>query len=93
MGQHFHNSWMKSLLLITGRKGQGNVFTGVCNSVHGGGGCLPQCMLGYNTPRGADTPLEQTTPPEQTPLKQTPPRADTPPRTRYTPGTKYTPQD
>ena len=24
----------------------------VCHSVHGGGGCLPQCMLGYTTPTG-----------------------------------------
>ena len=33
--------------------GQGYVFTGMCDSVQGGG--LPQCMLGYHTP-GADTP-------------------------------------
>ena len=51
-----------------------------------GGGCLPQCMLGYHppeqtlttppeqTPPGADTP-PQSRPPEQTPL---PPGADTP---------------
>ena len=31
--------------------GQGNVFTGVCLST-GGGGCLPQCMLGYQIPLG-----------------------------------------
>ena len=42
--------------------GQGYVFTRVCNSVHGG--CLPQCMLGYTSPPGADT---------------LPPGADTPP--------------
>ena len=29
--------------------GQGNIFTGVCDSVHGVGG-LPQCMLGYHPP-------------------------------------------
>ena len=47
----------------------------------GGGGCLPQCMLGYHTP----PPLEQTPqsrhPPEQTPPSEqthTPPGADTP---------------
>ena len=34
--------------------GQGNAFTGVCDSVHMGWG-LPQCMLGY--------PPEQTPPP------------------------------
>ena len=58
---------------------QGNVFTPVCHSVHGG--CLPQCMLGY-TPPQADTPradtspgrhLQQTPPWEDTPLGQTPP--------------------
>ena len=49
------------------------------------GGCLPQCMLGYNSPEQTHTPQEQTppradTPPEQThPWEQTPPRADTPP--------------
>ena len=50
-----------------------------------GGGCLPQCMLGYHTPR-EQTPLKQTTPGADIPLEQTlpwsrqPPRADNPPR-------------
>ena len=43
--------------------GQGNVFTGVCDSVHRGV-CLSTCW-------------DTTLPPEQTPLEQTPPRADT----------------
>ena len=47
-----------------------------------GGGCLPQCMLGY-TPRSRHPP--EQTPPEETP----PPRADTPgadpPRARSRP--------
>ena len=44
----------------------------VKNSVHRGGGCLPQCMLGY-TPRSRP-------PQEQTPrTRHTPPGADTPP--------------
>ena len=43
--------------------GQGNVFTPVCDSVHGV--CLPHCMLGY-------------TPPWQTPPDRHPPWADTP---------------
>ena len=78
--------------------GQGNVFTGVCDSVHRGG--LPQCMLGYHhppeqttppgpDPPGADTPRsrhpqDQSPPPwEQTPLEQTPPLgADPPPGSR-----------
>ena len=59
--------------------GQGFVFTGVCDSVHRGG-CLPQCMVGYHTPPGADTPQKQTPPREQTP-----PRADTPPWSRHPP--------
>ena len=40
---------------------KGNVFTPVCQSFcsAGGGGCLPQCMLGYtNTP--GQTPPQQT---------------------------------
>ena len=59
--------------------GQGNVFTGVCLSTRGGG-CLPQCMLGYQTtppgpgrpPDQADTPQTRQTPPR---TRQTPPRA------------------
>ena len=42
--------------------GQGNVFTGVCDSVNRGGGVSPRSRH----PPGADTP-EQTHPPEQTP--------------------------
>ena len=42
--------------------GQGNIFTPVCHSFCSqGGGCLPQCMLGYDPP-GADTPLGADTP-------------------------------
>ena len=59
------------------KSGQGNVFTGVCDSVHRGGGCLPQCMLGYCRPP------EQRPPPGPDPLwEQTPPRADIPPEWR-----------
>ena len=74
--------------------GQGNVFTGVCDSVHRGGVCLSACW-DTTTPRsrhplGAGTPLEQTPPgsrhtPWSRPPKQTPPPpgADTlPPRSR-----------
>ena len=55
-------------LLFTGRKRSlGKVFSVTCvkNSVHGGGGALPQCMLGYHTPppSGADTPSRADTPP------------------------------
>ena len=76
--------------------GQGNVFTGVCLST-GGGGCLPQCMLGCQTPSRdqADTPLGpgRHPPTRQTPWDQADPpeQADTPwtrqtiPRTRQTP--------
>ena len=60
--------------------GQGNVFTGVCDSVHRGG--LPQCMLGYRPP--AQTPTRSRHPPDQTPPRadppeQTPPWKQTPP--------------
>ena len=48
---------------------KGNVFTSVCQSFCSQGG-LPQCMLGYNTPR-------QTHPPRQTPGHD-PSCADTP---------------
>ena len=38
---------------------KGNVFTPVCQSFcsRGGGGCLPQCMLGYTPPSPTDAPL------------------------------------
>ena len=53
------------------------------HSVHGGG--LPQCMLGYHPPPGAD-PL----PREQTPLLEQTPPWEQPPQTRHPPG-KQTP--
>ena len=61
---------------------QGNIFTPVCHSVHGGR-YLPQCKLGYISP-WADTPLADT-PPGQTPLGRHP-QADTPRQTPTTPG-------
>ena len=45
------------LLPPTIKLGQGNIFTGVCDSVHRGG--LPQCMLGYHTPRTRHPPPDQ----------------------------------
>ena len=63
------------------------IFSQACvkNSVHrGGGGCLPQCILGY-TPRTRHPPWAQTPLPPQSrhplqPAEQTlPPGADTPP--------------
>ena len=73
----FECIWMYSLtsnwyLPPATKLGQGYVFTLVCDSVHGGWGCLSQCMLmippweqtppGADTAPGADTPREQTTP-------------------------------
>ena len=46
-----------------------------------GGGCLPQCMLGYTPPPGADTPP----PGADTPQEQNPREQDTPPRSRHSP--------
>ena len=61
--------------------GQGNVFTGVCDSVNRGG--LPQCMLGYHPPR-------RRTSPRRTPQEGEPPQKETPPR-RRTPHKKENP--
>ena len=60
---------------------QGNIFTPVCHSFCSqGGGGLPQCMLGYHPPPGADTPLPRT---RHSPKSRPhPPGADTPPQTR-----------
>ena len=81
--------WGKVMFLPAATKlGQGNVFTGVCDSVNREGG-LPQCMLGYHSPweqtpppgsRHTHTPRTRLPPWEQThPLRdQTPLGADTP---------------
>ena len=71
--------------------GQGNVFTGVCLSTGGvGGGCLPQCMLGYQTPPDQADPLNQADPPR--PGRPTPwDQADTPPDQADTSLTRQTP--
>ena len=72
-----------NLLLPPATKlGQGNIFTGVCDSVHGGGG-LPQCMLGYPPPPDkAGTPTRLGRQPPRT--SQEPPGTSppTPPRSR-----------
>ena len=53
-----------------------------CLSVHGGG-CLPQCMLGYHTHTpGSQTPLPLGADP---PRADTPLGADTPPESRHLP--------
>ena len=69
-----------TLLLPPATKlGQGNVFTGVCDSVNRGG--LSQCMLGYHPPR------EQAPPPRSRhpPWEQAPPKKTDPPRSRPPP--------
>ena len=79
---------MRSYLLYlpaATKLGQGNVFTGVCDSVHGGGMSLPQCILGY-TPAGADPPGADPLPPRS----RHPPGADTPgPLGADTPGSRH----
>ena len=75
-----------SVLLPPATKlGQGYIFTGVCDSVHGSGGQggLPQCMLGYHPPRqGRPPPPGKVDPPpgKETPwARQTPPQQGRPP--------------
>ena len=57
---------LKSSLPPATKLGQGNIFTGVCDSVHREG--LPQCMLGYHTPSlppgSGRHPPDQAPPPE-----------------------------
>ena len=52
----------RALLPAATKLGQGNVFTGVCDSVHRGGVCLSACW-DTTTPPGADIPRDQTSPP------------------------------
>ena len=74
------------------------MFLQVCVILFTGRGCLPQCMLGYHTPLGADTPREQTPPQsrhppgadtptsrQQTPWEQAPPSREQTPRSRHPP--------
>ena len=76
------SSWNAFFLLAATKLGQGNLFTGVCDSVHRGSVCLSGC---WDT-----TPPLSRHPPERTP----PPRADTPlsqsrqppPQSRHSPG-------
>ena len=74
---------LRSLQTAT-KLGQGNVFTGVCDSVHRGG-VLPQCMLGCHPlppeqrPPGCRPPGSRHPPGADIPREQTPPRPDTPP--------------
>ena len=84
-----------SFLPAATKLGQGNVFTGICDSVHrGGGGLSASVHAGIPHPLGADTPWEQThTPQEQTlPWEQTTSGADTPPEQTHPPGAD-TPQE
>ena len=82
--------WGKVMFLPAATKlGQGNVFTGVCDSVNREGG-LPQCMLGYHPT------WEQTPPPgsrhTHTPRTRLPPLgADTPPPGPDPPGSRHPP--
>ena len=77
MSGRYASNWNVLLLLATTKLGQGNVFTGICDSVHGRG-CLPQCMLGYHPPLGsrpprADTPKTRQPPRTRHPRDQPPP--------------------
>ena len=77
------------LLPAATKLGQGNVFTGVCDSVHRGGGRVARHPRTRHTPPrsrhhppGADTPSDQANPPRP----GTPLGADSPPRSRHPPG-------
>ena len=66
--------------------GQGNVFTGVCDSVNGGG-CA---SVGYHPPRGRppkENPPKKQTPTRQSPLRRIPPPQEADPPRRRTPPT------
>ena len=84
-------SWFPTLLYIIYYRpqrscGQGNIFTPVCHSVHGGGGGgIPQGTEA--DPPGPDTPLRPDTHPPWTrhPLDQTPPGPGPPPPRKQTP--------
>ena len=72
----FHTVPNNHLLPAATKLGKGK-FSQACvkNSVHRGGECLPQCMLGYTPPQA---PQDQALPHEQTPPGADTPPADTP---------------
>ena len=91
---------MLSFLPAATKLGQGNIFTSVCQEFcpQGGGGCLPQCMLGYTLldqahPPGSRTPPGQAHTPwtRHTPQGADPPGPGTPPQSRHTPPRPGTP--
>ena len=78
------------LLPAATKFGQGNGFTGVCDSVNRGGSASMHAGI---HPPGADTPLEQTHPPrEQTPLGTDPPGSRHPPWSRQPPWSRHPPE-
>ena len=71
----------ETLLPAATKLGQGNVFTSVCDSVHGGGSASVHAGMpappGLETPPGPEAPLGPGRPPQ---TRQTPPLGpDTPP--------------
>ena len=107
--QYYHH---QNCLIFTARKrslGQGNIFTPVRHSVHGGGGTwagnppvTKYTLLGPGTPpRDQVHPRDQVQPPDQVhpsdqvqpPDQVHPSGPGTPSGTRYTPWTRYTPKD
>ena len=62
--------------------GQGNVFTGVCDSVHSGGRVSASVHAGMPPPQSRHPP-EQTLPMEQTPPQSRHPPEQTPPGSRH----------
>ena len=82
--------YLRPILLLAATKlGQGNVFTGVCHSVHRGEGvCLSACWDARpprpgTPPQTRHTPQDQAHPPPP-PQNRHPPRPGTPPQTRHT---------
>ena len=90
------NGCANLLLPAATKLGQGNVFTGVCDSVHRGGVCLSACWDTH--PPGADTPGSRHPPRPDTPLgadmppEQTSPPGANPPGAN-TPGSRHPPTD
>ena len=82
--------WSRCSYLPAATKlGQGNVFTGVCDSLHRGEGvCLSAC---WDTPPGADPPQTRHPPGSRHPPGADPPSRH-PPGSRQPPGPDTTPQ-
>ena len=89
---HTVQMWLPYFLPAATKFGQGNVFTGICDSVHREGGVYLSACWDTNPP-GADTPPQNRHPPwSRHPPGSRPPSGPDTPQSRHLPGTRHPPE-